>query len=95
MPPLPTWYRGRDAMTAFLEADALRSDTRWRVVPIRANGQLAFGKYRWDEERDAFAAHSLSVLTLDRERIADFTTFLDPGLLPTFGLPDQIEPRTS
>jgi RNA polymerase sigma-70 factor (ECF subfamily) len=95
MPPLPTWYRGRDAIATFLEADALRSDQPWRVVPIRANGQLAFGKYRWDEERDAFAAHSLSVLTLDREWIADFTTFLDPGLLPAFGLPDQIEPRIS
>ena len=46
-----------------------------------------------DQERDAFAAHSLSVLTLDRERIADFTTFLDPELLPRFGLRDQIEPR--
>jgi hypothetical protein len=26
------------------------------------------------------------VLTLDGELIADFTTFLDPGLLPRFGL---------
>ena len=51
MPPLPTWYRGRDAIAAFLEADALRADKRWRVVPVRANGQLAFGKYRFDEER--------------------------------------------
>ena len=93
MPPLPTWYRGREAIAAFLEADALTSDKRWRVVPVRANGQLAFAKYRWDQERDAFAAHSLSVCTLDRERIADFTTFLDPELLPRFGLRDQIEPR--
>ena len=40
-------------------------------------------------------AHSLSVLTLDRERIADFTTFLDPEPLPRFGLLHQIEPRNA
>ena len=33
--------------------------------------------------------------TYDRERIADFTTFLDPELLPRFGLPDQIEPHNA
>ena len=38
-------------------------DKRRRVVPARANGQLAFGNYRWDEQREAFEARSLSVLT--------------------------------
>jgi RNA polymerase sigma-70 factor (ECF subfamily) len=87
MPPLPTWYRGHEAISAFLERDALSRDKRWRVVPARANGQPAFGKYRWDEQREAFTAHSISVLTLDGALIADFTTFLDPELLPSFGLP--------
>ena len=91
MPPLPTWYRGREAVAAFLSTDVLR-DKRWRVVPARANGQLAFGNYRWDEQREAFEPRSISVLTLAREGIAEITTFLDPGLLPRFGLPDQIEP---
>ena len=48
--------------------------------------------YRWDEQREAFEPRSISVLTLAREGIAEITTFLDPGLLPRFGLPDQIEP---
>jgi RNA polymerase sigma-70 factor (ECF subfamily) len=90
MPPVPTWYRGREAVTAFLESVALSSDKRWRLVPIRANGQPAFGKYIWDEEVETFAAHSISVLTLDGAEIAELTTFLDPELLPRFGLPDQI-----
>ena len=88
MPPLPTWYRGHEAVTAFLKAKVLRSDKRWRVVPVRANGQLAFGKYLWDDERETFTPHSISVLTLDGEQIADFTTFLDAELIPRFGLPD-------
>jgi RNA polymerase sigma-70 factor, ECF subfamily len=92
MPPLPTWYRGRETVAAFLKAEVLRSDKRWRIVPARANGQLAFGNYRWDDERETFAPRSLSVLTLDGELIADFTTFLDSELIPRFGLPDEIEP---
>ena len=89
MPPLPTWYRGREAVAAFLSGHVLR-EKRWRVVPVRANAQLAFGNYRLDERREAFEPRSISVLTLAREGIAEITTFLDPGLFPRFGLPDQI-----
>jgi RNA polymerase sigma-70 factor, ECF subfamily len=91
MPPLPTWYRGRKAVAAFLEGWPLRRDRRWRVVPARANGQLAFGHYIWDEERATFAAESITVLTLDGDRIAEITAFLDAELLPRFGLPNEIE----
>jgi RNA polymerase sigma-70 factor, ECF subfamily len=91
MPPLPTWYRGREAVAAFLEGWPMRRDRRWRVVRIRANGQLAFGHYIWDDERATFAAHSMTVLTLDGERIAEITAFLDAELLPRFGLPDELE----
>jgi len=91
MPPLPTWYGGREAVTAFLKADVLR-DQRWRLVPARANGQLAFGNYRWEKERATFEPRSFSVLTLAREGIAEITTFLGAELIPSFGLPDQIEP---
>jgi RNA polymerase sigma-70 factor (ECF subfamily) len=90
MPPLPTWYRGREAVAAFLKSDVLR-DKRWRLVPARANGQLAFGNYRWDEERQTFEPRSISVLRLDREGIAEITTFMSPELIPSFGLPGEIE----
>jgi RNA polymerase sigma-70 factor (ECF subfamily) len=92
MPPLPTWYRGREAVAAFLEGWPLRRDTRWRVIPIRANGQLAFGQYIWDEERENFLAHSITVLTLDGERITEITAFLNADLMVRFGLPDEIAP---
>jgi RNA polymerase sigma-70 factor (ECF subfamily) len=92
MPPLPTWYWGREAVAAFLDGWPLRQGRRWRVVPVRANAQLAFGEYIWDEERETFKAHGLTVLTLDGERIAEITAFLDAELLPRFGLPDEIEP---
>jgi RNA polymerase sigma-70 factor (ECF subfamily) len=90
MPPLPTWYRGREAVAAFLGAEVVTEDKRWRLVPARANGQLAFGNYRWDAEHDTFEPRSISVLTLGREGIAEITTFLGPELLPRFGLPDEL-----
>jgi RNA polymerase sigma-70 factor, ECF subfamily len=92
MPPLPTWYRGREAVAAFLEDHVLASGNRWRLVPARANGQLAFGNYRWNEERQSFVPRSISVLTLDGEGIAEVTTFLAPELLSSFGLPDEVPP---
>jgi RNA polymerase sigma-70 factor (ECF subfamily) len=94
MPPLPTWYCGREAVAAFLEGWPLSREGRWRLIPVRANGQLAFGHYDWDEERGAFRAHGITVLTLDGERIAEITAFLDAELIPRFGLPDEIEPES-
>ncbi len=90
MPPLPTWYRGREAVATFLAGHVLASDKRWRLVPARANGQPAFGNYRWDEASETFRPRSISVLTLDGEGIAGITTFLGPELMPRFGLPDEL-----
>jgi RNA polymerase sigma-70 factor (ECF subfamily) len=88
MPPIPTWFRGRDVVAAFLRDRPLADRHRWRVVPTRANGQPAFGHYLWDGE--AFAAREVVVLTLRGDRIAEITSFRDPGLLERFGLSDTV-----
>ena len=43
-------------------------------------------------ERQVFEPRSISVLTLDGEEIAEITTFIDPELVPLFGLPDELQP---
>jgi RNA polymerase sigma-70 factor (ECF subfamily) len=91
MPPYSTWYRGREVVAAFLQRVPLRRERRWRVLPTRANGQLGFGLYAWDEEREVFAAHGITVLTLDGEHIAEITAFLDAELVVRFGLPEEVE----
>jgi RNA polymerase sigma-70 factor (ECF subfamily) len=92
MPPQPTWYRGRDAVATFLRAVALAPGMRWRLLPVSANGQLAFGEYRWNETSKRFAGRAVLVLTIADALIADITAFGSPELFPQFGLPDQLEP---
>jgi RNA polymerase sigma-70 factor (ECF subfamily) len=90
MPPHATWVGGRAAIAEFLRAGPMREGNRWRLVRARANGQLAFGHYGWHEERGAFVAHAIDVLTLDGDRIAEITAFMNPEAFAGFGLPDEL-----
>jgi RNA polymerase sigma-70 factor (TIGR02960 family) len=87
MPPVPGEYRGHVAIAALLENRfALRAEGV-RLVPTRANGQPAFGCYIHDPQAPIDHAHGMLVLTLDGDRIAAVTRFLDNAVLPRFGLP--------
>jgi hypothetical protein len=49
MPPLPFEYQGRDTIGHFLNAVSFRYGfRRVRLIPTRANGQPAFGRYLSD-----------------------------------------------
>jgi RNA polymerase sigma-70 factor (TIGR02960 family) len=88
MPPEPAEYQGRAALAAFLEDRfRWRGDRRMRLVPTRANGQPAFGCYYQDPQAPVAHAHGLVVLTLEGDRIAAITRFLDNSVMPHFGLP--------
>jgi RNA polymerase sigma-70 factor (ECF subfamily) len=91
MPPFPAWYRGREAITAFLVAGPMTE--AWRHLPTRANGQPAIGCYSWDAERKVYAARVLDVLTLEGGRIAAITSFVDDEVLTRFGLPATLPAR--
>jgi RNA polymerase sigma-70 factor (ECF subfamily) len=92
MPPQPTWYRGRYAVERFLRTVALAPGIRWRLLPVSANGQLAFGEYRWNETARGFVGRAVMVLTIADGLIADITAFGSPQLLAHFGLPEQLKP---
>jgi RNA polymerase sigma-70 factor (ECF subfamily) len=87
MPPLPRWYAGHAAIRSFLLDGPL--DLEWRFLPTRANGQLAFGTYRFDVEKRLFVPGGLDVVTPRDGRIADVVSFLDADLV-TFGLPEAV-----
>ena len=91
MPPSPTWFRGRDAIGAFLATRPLSGLVPGRLVPTGANGQPAFGHYTWDTGRDAFVANDIVVLTMAGEAIGEITAFLfTDAIFDRFGLPAEI-----
>ena len=94
MPPIPTWYGGREAVGAFLRGWPLAGKRRWRLVPARANGQLAFGHYISDGKKGSFVPHGVNVLALRGGRIAAITAFLNPEDFGRFGLPDELQPKS-
>jgi RNA polymerase sigma-70 factor (ECF subfamily) len=91
MPPLREWYSGRAAIADFLATWPLAKDLGVRLVPTRANGQLAFGHYSWDAGAQAVVAHGIHVLALEGGQIKEITIFRTPGVLARFGLPEKIE----
>jgi len=94
MPPLPFGYRGR-AAAEFLSSAPCRGGTRrFRLIATRANGQPAFGCYLSDPAAPICHAHGLIVLTLDGDRVAGITRFLDNSVLPRFGLPRTLPDET-
>jgi RNA polymerase sigma-70 factor (ECF subfamily) len=90
MPPMPSWYAGREAIAFFLANHACRE--RWRHVATSANGQPAVGCYGWRPERQRYEALVLDVLTLDGDRIAAVTAFVTPEIFARFGLPATLPP---
>ena len=88
MPPSPLQYQGRPAIAAFLrEIATWRGERRYRLIATRANGQPAFGCYRTDAHAPIAHPIGLLVLTLEGERIAAITNFVDTSVLSHFGLP--------
>jgi RNA polymerase sigma-70 factor (ECF subfamily) len=82
MPPIPTWFTGRQAVVGFLANRVLRRDL-WRMVPTRANGQPALVAYQRAGD-GRYEAYGIQVLTVVGGRIARITSFNDPSLVPTF-----------
>jgi RNA polymerase sigma-70 factor (TIGR02960 family) len=91
MPPLRAWFRGREDIGRFFAERVFA--TPWRLLPIRANGQLAFGCYQADPDGDRFRLGAVNVLRVRAGRIVEIAGFLDPGVHRRFGLPDKLPKR--
>ena len=92
MPPTPSWYRGRANIRALITETIFsgKPERRWRLLPTRANGQPAFGVYKWDEGEKVYGAYGIQVVTLTGQVIADITTFRNPVLASIFKLPRSL-----
>jgi RNA polymerase sigma-70 factor, ECF subfamily len=76
MPPLASWYQGRDGIAQWAAGWPLSGAWRWRTVFTRANGQPALAFYSWDEEERSYLPFALNVLTFRGTQISDVTAFV-------------------
>jgi RNA polymerase sigma-70 factor (ECF subfamily) len=103
MPPMATWYAGRDAARVFLaewafarrwsrDRDVFEAGVRdVRLLRTSANGQPALAAYNRDPETGVLRPYALQVLTLRGDRIAQVDGFVTPRFFPAFGLPDVLD----
>lgn len=91
MPPIPTWFNGRDDVLRLLKAKVSPGEGRRILVETSANGQPAFALY--GRGRDGvFHGYSLQVLTLTKAGISAVLAFHRADLFPLFGLPIDRHP---
>jgi RNA polymerase sigma-70 factor (ECF subfamily) len=76
MPPLGTWFRGREEIEVFLRGSPMSGQWKWRARRAHANGQVALAFYSWDPDEKAYLRFALNVLTLRGEEISDVTAFI-------------------
>lgn len=86
MPPLPFEYRGSEAVREFLGVVRARLRRIDRMVPVRANGQPAWGEYVRDPVTGNLRLIGLIVVTLAGDRIRELVKF-ETAVAPHFGLP--------
>jgi len=86
MPPAMLEYRGIGPVRRVFAAVVFRPGRRYRVVPVRANGQPAFGLYLADPHASVYRAYGLQVITTAGDHITAITYFTS-DVMTRFGLP--------
>jgi RNA polymerase sigma-70 factor (TIGR02960 family) len=90
MPPIPFEYEGRDIVARFC-ASLFGAGRRFDLVPVRANGQPAFGAYLRAPNGIRHGT-GLIVLALSGDRVRAMTRF-ETSVFPWFGLPRSLPGR--
>ena len=83
MPPIPSWFDGRDAVVRFFTHPVF--GTPWRLEPVWVSGQLGFAAYQGPD----FRLGALNVVALRGDKIAEITGFLAPSVHAFFSLPNR------
>ena len=86
MPPLPFEYQGPEAAHRFFTALAAHRRQIAAMVPVRANGQPAWGEYLRDPVTGGLHLIGVLVIGLSGDRIHEIVHF-ETAVAPYFGLP--------
>ncbi|MDQ1464230.1 MAG: hypothetical protein QOC73_1171 [Actinomycetota bacterium] len=90
MPPLPFENRRTEALHRFFTAIRPHWRQMDHLVPVRANGQPAWGDYRRDPATGVLHISSVYVIGLAGDRICELTRF-ETAVAPYFGLPRTLD----
>jgi RNA polymerase sigma-70 factor (ECF subfamily) len=90
MPPLPTWYAGREAILIATQKGFDPGFGRLRSLLTGANLQPAAAHYLRKPGESEYRPLALDVLRIDGGRVAEISTFVSPELFPAFGLPPAL-----
>jgi RNA polymerase sigma-70 factor (TIGR02960 family) len=90
MPPMPFEYRGADAVRRFFTTIRPSHSRFDRLVPVRANGQPAWGAYQRDSIAGTLRLTSIFVITLAGDHVSEFIRF-ETTLAPYFCLPRTLD----
>ncbi len=76
MPPLASWYAGKEAIEQWARSWPMGGNWRWRAVRTTANGQPALGFYTWSEEEGGYRPFALNVLSFAGNEVSQVTAFI-------------------
>jgi len=93
MPPVLTWFAGRDLIGRFLGTRVLGQPGDFKTVPIAANGQPGLAFYLLGRDGHHHA-HAVQVLTISGAGIAHIVSFNQPELFLAFGLAEVLPAAT-
>ena len=92
MPPYDLWLQGREDILTWWFGPGITCRGSKLVPTVAANGSVAFGHYRPSASGSGHDPWAVMVLEIGKDRIAEFTFFLDTErLFPLFGLPARLE----
>ena len=91
MPPYELWLTGHDDIAAWLVGPGHGCEGS-RLVPVAANGSIAFGQYRASGPNGEHEPWGLVVIETRDGMVSGINTFLDTAsLFPLFGLPASLD----
>jgi RNA polymerase sigma-70 factor, ECF subfamily len=91
MPPIPTWYAGREAIRVASQKGFDPEFGHLRTLVTAANSQPTAAHYLRRPGEVEHRPLALDVLRVEGGRIAEITSFLSPELFPAFGLPPALD----
>lgn len=86
-----TWFSGKATCMPYIATQAIGQAGDWRLVPLRANGQLAAAAYH-RSDNDHYDSFAIAVLATTSTHITRTSLFGDPSLFPRFDLPSTLAP---